>query len=154
MENNKTNVTQVTDFYPSAAAVGTAKAVAEASLTAAIEIIEKRWGQGRAQGYPEVTAALVAGLMPLQDFSHHPNNSDLCAHILMTGDGTEEMVWDCDYAFCLCQHCGAVGFEYSGRSERIPCCEPNKAGHKEWTASHPTLMNAYRSAVSMADFGL
>lgn len=37
---------------------------------------------------------------------------------------------DCDYLWCECPQCHAVGIEYEGRSDRLPC----KECHQCWTA--------------------
>jgi hypothetical protein len=54
---------------------------------------------------------------------------------------------DTPYQFCICRMCGAVGFEFSGCSERIPCgC--NNPGRKDWTQDHPRILKALTAARS------
>ena len=53
---------------------------------------------------------------------------------------------DCFYQFCICLHCGAVGFEFEGRSDRMPCCgDPAKQGRGH-TFDHPRILAAYAAA--------
>jgi len=54
---------------------------------------------------------------------------------------------DCDYLFCQCKHCGAIGFEYCGRSERIDCCSKNN-GWKDYNESSDEIQNALEIAKS------
>jgi hypothetical protein len=50
------------------------------------------------------------------------------------------------YQFCICRKCDAVGFEFDGRSERIPCgCEVGDR-HKDYTFDHPRILRAYAAA--------
>jgi hypothetical protein len=52
--------------------------------------------------------------------------------------------WDECYQFCICSGCGAIGFEFSGRSERIRCGCENKT--EEYTAAHPRILQAFAAA--------
>lgn len=40
--------------------------------------------------------------------------------------------WDCCYQWCECEQCGAVGVEFDGRSDRLPCKECASC----WDARH------------------
>jgi hypothetical protein len=52
---------------------------------------------------------------------------------------------DTPYQFCICK-CGAVGFEFDGYSDRIPCgCSKP---HREWTPGHPKILKALTAARS------
>ena len=49
--------------------------------------------------------------------------------------------------FCICGSCGAVGFEYMGRSECIRCgCD--KFGRDTHTSDHPLILRALTAARS------
>jgi hypothetical protein len=65
------------------------------------------------------------------------------------GNADFSVGWDECYQFCICSRCGAVGFEYEGRSERIECGCPGKEkqgrGH---THDHPRILAAYAAARS------
>jgi hypothetical protein len=53
--------------------------------------------------------------------------------------------FDSPYQFCICTTCGAVGFEFSGWSDRIPCdCKNNGGG----THDHPRILRALAAARS------
>jgi len=55
--------------------------------------------------------------------------------------------WDNFHKFCICTSCGAVGFEYMGRSERIRCgC--NTLGRDTHTSHHPLILRALTAARS------
>ena len=50
---------------------------------------------------------------------------------------------DCSYQFCICNSCGATGFEYSGRAERIRCdCRTRSADSYD----HPLILRALTAA--------
>lgn len=51
---------------------------------------------------------------------------------------------DASYAFCVCRYCGAIGFEFDGRSARMQCCEANKSSGEEkaYTSDHPRITGA------------
>jgi hypothetical protein len=55
---------------------------------------------------------------------------------------------DWPYEFCICTHCGTAGFEFSGRSERISCCEAGKEDHKVYTPDHWRIRKALMEARS------
>ncbi len=72
-------------------------------------------------------------------------------------DGSETNRWHCYYpdgvndsyhAWCACAECGAIGFEFEGRSGRIPCCAANPANTKRNTADAAALLAAYEAARS------
>jgi hypothetical protein len=53
---------------------------------------------------------------------------------------------DTPYKFCICEMCGAVGFEFDGFSDRMPCgC--NKP-YKDCTHDHPRILKALTAARS------
>ncbi|MCK9495237.1 MAG: hypothetical protein M0R75_07040 [Dehalococcoidia bacterium] len=54
---------------------------------------------------------------------------------------------DCYYRWCECPVCGAIGIEFEGRSERIPCGCQDRGG-KSYNAHSPRLMTAYRAAMA------
>ena len=58
--------------------------------------------------------------------------------------------WDNCYKLCVCLNCGAIGFEFDGRSDRLPCkqdkCIRSSHGDKGYTYDHPRLEDAYRKA--------
>ncbi|NDH69529.1 MAG: hypothetical protein EBY22_16870 [Gammaproteobacteria bacterium] len=54
---------------------------------------------------------------------------------------------DCDYLFCQCQFCGAIGFEYLGRAERINCCGKNPY-HKDYNELALCICDALEAAKS------
>ncbi len=54
---------------------------------------------------------------------------------------------DCGYLFCQCIFCGAFGFEFNGRSERIKCCIMN-GGHKDYNSDAPAIIHALDVASS------
>ena len=54
---------------------------------------------------------------------------------------------DCDYLFCACKFCGAIGFEYLGRAERMNCCGKNFY-HKDYNDLAPCLCDALETAKS------
>jgi hypothetical protein len=52
---------------------------------------------------------------------------------------------DCCYQFCVCNSCGTIGFEYSGRAERIRCdCKPRSPDSYD----HPLILRALTAARS------
>lgn len=56
---------------------------------------------------------------------------------------------DCTYLFCICEACGAVGFEFDGRSARIGCgCDIHKGSDKNYTPGHPRILSAFAKARS------
>jgi hypothetical protein len=65
---------------------------------------------------------------------------DGCEHEVFFGGS-----WDESHGFCKCSSCGAIGFEFEGRSERIACpCQI----HEEHTDTADELVAAYRTAIS------
>jgi hypothetical protein len=66
-----------------------------------------------------------------------------------TGDAYKAYVPDdCDYLWCVCGHCGAVGLQYGGRSERLLCCDSNQKDHggKRYAYDLPRLRGAFDAA--------
>jgi hypothetical protein len=72
-------------------------------------------------------------------------------------DNTSDSSWshvsfDFVYLFCECRHCGAIGYQFDGRSARIPCCDTNKKIHKDgydkdYNFDSPRLLRAYEKAM-------
>jgi hypothetical protein len=56
--------------------------------------------------------------------------------------------WDNGYQFCLCETCGAIGFEFDGRSARIGCGCNRHGRTKDYTYAHPKILAAYTAARS------
>lgn len=57
--------------------------------------------------------------------------------------------WDNSYRLCECLTCGAIGFEFDGRSDRLPCKSekcPVIDGDKGYTYDSPRLLKAYKQA--------
>lgn len=64
-----------------------------------------------------------------------------------SGEGTGQLGWDSAYFFCQCCNCGAVGFEFGGRSERIGCaCEEKTRRQCSYDAAD--IINACDAALS------
>ena len=62
-------------------------------------------------------------------------------------------IWsDYQYYFCECSNCGAIGIQFNGRSDRLPCkkngCPKSPHGDKGYNFESPRLMQAYQSAMS------
>ena len=59
---------------------------------------------------------------------------------------------DHDYRWCECNSCGAIGMEFDGRSDRLPCkaikCPRSYHGDKGYNSNSPRLMRAYEEAIS------
>ena len=54
---------------------------------------------------------------------------------------------DIFYQFCICKSCGAVGFKFEGRSDRIVCgC--SKHGDRGHSYDHPKILKAFTAARS------
>jgi hypothetical protein len=75
-------------------------------------------------------------------FCYFPNSD----HHTDVNDIELTCLGDCGYLFCQCIHCGCFGFEYSGRSERINCCEKNN-GHKDYNYDAEIILSALRQAI-------
>ena len=61
------------------------------------------------------------------------------------------LITDWPYYFCECSTCGGIGFEFDGRSDRMPCktnngCQRSTHGDKGYNASSKKLVAAYNSA--------
>lgn len=58
--------------------------------------------------------------------------------------------WDCGYSFCECPFCGAIGYEFNGRSARVGCkCPGHESianGDKTYNSASPRLVEAYRAS--------
>lgn len=58
--------------------------------------------------------------------------------------------WDDCYMWCECSTCGALGIQFDGRSDRLPCkkgdCPRSEHGDKGYNFDSPRLMAAYRKA--------
>ena len=54
---------------------------------------------------------------------------------------------DYPFFFCVCQHCGEVGFEFDGRAERLDCCTKN-VGDKNYQYENPKILRAINYALS------
>ena len=53
---------------------------------------------------------------------------------------------DTNHQFCICPKCDAVGFQYEGRVERVPCgCDFN-TGARHHTPGHNRIKTAYAKA--------
>lgn len=51
--------------------------------------------------------------------------------------------WDAPYQFCICRHCGEVGFEFEAHADRIGC------GHETThPGQHPKIIAAFTAARS------
>jgi hypothetical protein len=65
-------------------------------------------------------------------------------------EGFEIMSWGCwdeNYSFCVCPTCRAIGFQFEGRSSRIPCgCTKYNDKNHNW--DDPLLVNAITLARS------
>ena len=56
--------------------------------------------------------------------------------------------WDNARMFCICTKCGGVGLEFTGQSERIRCCEGNRATDDQTrTNGHDRIQRAYDVAL-------
>lgn len=55
------------------------------------------------------------------------------------------------YLFCICPHCGLVGIEFHGRSDRLMhhICPKSEHGDKGYTEDHPKLIAAFDYANSL-----
>lgn len=62
----------------------------------------------------------------------------------------ETFGWDENYQFCECLDCGAIGIEFDGRSDRLPCkdsgCARSAHGDKGYTPDTQRLQAAYNKA--------
>lgn len=76
------------------------------------------------------------------DWSH--GQDEIVRYTKDNFDGETSLGWDSGYLFCQCLYCGAVGFEYSGRAERIACSCAK--GHKDYNSTSDELLNAYALA--------
>ena len=64
---------------------------------------------------------------------------------LLDGNGKKHCGYDIPYMFCECMYCGAIGFQFDGRSERINCCKENN-GHKDFNGHSTRLLDVYDAA--------
>lgn len=60
---------------------------------------------------------------------------------------------DSQYVWCQCPHCGQLGIEFNGRSDRLPChdikhCPRSKHGDKGYNSNSKRLLAAYTAARS------
>lgn len=53
---------------------------------------------------------------------------------------------DVGYFLCRSVCCGAYGIQYAGWSNRIKCCDTNRAGYRVPTYDHDTILTAYDKA--------
>jgi len=57
---------------------------------------------------------------------------------------------DAPYFWCECSDCGAIGIEYNGRSDRLPCkdtgCTRSIQGDKGYNFNSSRLLSAYETA--------
>lgn len=99
---------------------------------------DDRWALvAREKGWDMIVARGIPGP---DDFGTGPTNQQLEVYFAYGG-------WDNYQAFCVCSSCGAVGIEFSGRSERIPCTHENLDDHLDGSG-HPRILAAYRAARS------
>jgi hypothetical protein len=81
-------------------------------------------------------------------------NDDTDSALAYFVDGGDNM-----YRICLCKQCGAIGIEFNGRSDRLPCkskgyidsgvtpgCDRSPHGDKGYTFDDPRILRAYRIA--------
>lgn len=62
---------------------------------------------------------------------------------------------DFQYRFCDCPACGAIGFTFQGRADRIPCqCHPSHGDGKNYRDWSEKIKRAYALALSMRFDGL
>jgi hypothetical protein len=69
-----------------------------------------------------------------------------------------EYDWDAPYIWCQCPHCRAVGIEFEGRSDRLPCkntgCPRSSHGDKGYNWDAKDLLRAYvRARSARFEFG-
>src|SRR5207249_1666089 len=87
--------------------------------------------------------ALAALHLPV-GFLHHPRvpraMHDACEHEIFFGGS-----WDVSHGFCRCSCCGAIGYEFEGRSERMQCACNLDEGH---TDVADELVSAYAAALT------
>jgi hypothetical protein len=61
---------------------------------------------------------------------------------------------DMSYWFCCCPHCGRVGIEFNGRSDRIKCgCPKSPHGDKGYNSADPILQRACFEANNAFRYG-
>jgi len=70
------------------------------------------------------------------------------AHLHCADEG-----WDCYYCWCQCSHCGSLGIQFDGRSDRLPCrrrgeCSVSSHGDKGYNYDNYSLVKAYTVARS------
>jgi hypothetical protein len=59
----------------------------------------------------------------------------------------DECGWDSPYLWCECPHCGRVGIQFEGRSDRIGCdCPKSSHGDKGYNSDSARLIRAYEIA--------
>lgn len=68
------------------------------------------------------------------------------SHFIHSGEGC----WDNAQRWCQCPNCGAIGFQFRGWSERLPCAcrDPHGSSRKDDTSASYHLMRAYQAARS------
>jgi hypothetical protein len=75
-----------------------------------------------------------------------------CPYVLWGSDGSDDPWaggWDNYYKFCICEGCGAVGFQFGGRSHRIKCsCKPVPGCDRGENPAHPRIIAAFVKARS------
>jgi hypothetical protein len=56
--------------------------------------------------------------------------------------------WDAPYIFCLCNHCGKIGFEFDGRGDRVCSAIDHSSHHgdKGYSGDHPRILAAAYAA--------
>lgn len=99
---------------------------------------------------------IFAGDIPSAEFGEGGNrytplqgpNSLASVHQLRPG--IVDFGWDNCYQFCVCLDCGAIGIEYDGRSDRLPCkdtgCSRSLHGDKGYTSGTERIQSAYDKA--------
>lgn len=75
-----------------------------------------------------------------------------CPYVLWGSGGSDDDSaggWDNLYKFCICERCGAVGFQFGGRSHRIKCsCKPVPGSDRGENPAHPRIIAAFAKARS------
>jgi hypothetical protein len=54
--------------------------------------------------------------------------------------------WDCGYCWCICSYCSALGIQFNGRSERLPCNCSRLHSNRHYTGDDPRIISAYEFA--------
>jgi hypothetical protein len=55
--------------------------------------------------------------------------------------------WDNFRHFCICESCGAIGYQFDGRSARIGCgCAIHNGSDRNHTTGHPRIIAAFTKA--------